>query len=483
MEKMEILLGFHFPEFEKELTTALYNLGYDAKIIEKHTKMQIREYILMHRECRVVILKERDNTMSYTAEDFAILTDENDDLNVICVLSEERRGTDYMQILYAAGITNAVIQNGREGVRPAHIAELCLKKRSRKDARKYYGIASVDIDIGMLSPEAYSIYYQSLFNEENGRTLILRYLNVASRLTAAQNEDFINRLPNEIIDELREYEEFYVIVDGLKAHGIDLKFKRPKHVKIGMEQAPTLTLPQKKSSPAATQTKPKPKPKVEVAGAFDFGEEFSSGFDFGDEFADESDDLEEEVIEEEPFFLSEEGVEEGESDNEGSVESAEEKEEPKKKKFPIKPIYLVIGGCVLLLVAVILGGYLVVTKVVIPEVIEDVKSSQVTEVVSEVTSDVGEATNGKTFESKEPEIVYPDVAVAMQEIIDKDEKITGELAVTLINRYPEQQFRYIDESKNKQVVFKYLIATEAEIPADAEIEVAAGEGEYVFTKK
>lgn len=473
MERMEILLGFHFPEFEKGLTASLYDLGYDAKIIEKHTKMQIREYILMHRECRVVILKERDSTMSFTAEDFAVLTDENDDLIVICVLSEERRGTDYMQVLYAAGITNAIFQSGREGVRPSQIAELCLKKKSRKDARKYYGIASVDIDIGMLSPEAYSIYYQSLFNKENGSSLILRYLNVASRLTAAQNEDFINRLPSEIVDELREYEEFYVILDGLKAHGIDIKYKRPKHLKIGMKQAPACTLPQKKAS-TPQQPKPKPKPKESMTGVFDFGDEFGS-FDFGEEFG------EEEAYEGVSLIAEDEGEPYEEFTEEEPEEESAVEDTGKEKK--INPIFFVLGGAVLLLAAVIVAGILIVKNVVIPIVVEDVKATQAAEPVSEVVVPVIEEQSEEPSENMEPEIVYPDVGGAMQEILDKEEPIKGEMVITLINRYPEQQFRYVDQSKNKQVVYKYLVATETEIPADADFEVSKEDGEFIFTKK
>lgn len=462
MERMEILLGFHFPEFEKGLTASLYDLGYDAKIIEKHTKMQIREYILMHRECRVVILKERDSTMSFTAEDFAVLTDENDDLIVICVLSEERRGTDYMQVLYAAGITNAVFQSGREGVRPSQIAELCLKKKSRKDARKYYGIASVDIDIGMLSPEAYSIYYQSLFNKENGSTLILRYLNVASRLTAAQNEDFINRLPGEIVDELREYEEFYVILDGLKAHGIDMKYKRPKHVKVGIKQSPALTLPQKKTVQAP---KTNQRPAENVTGVFDFGDEFGS-FDYGEEFGEEEEvSLPEEEAYEESFEPDEE------------EQPAEEPAEKKKAN----PILFVLIGVVFLFTAVLVAGVFLVKNVVIPQVIEDTKNTRETVVSSEVVSveeTVSEAENPEV-----PEEVYPDVEEAMQEILSRGEVLKGEMVITLINRYPEQQFRCVDEEKNKQVVYQYVVATEAEIPPDADFELRKEEGEYIFTKK
>ena len=461
MERMEILLGFHFPEFEKGLTASLYDLGYDAKIIEKHTKMQIREYILMHRECRVVILKERDSTMSFTAEDFAVLTDENDDLIVICVLSEERRGTDYMQVLYAAGITNAIFQSGREGVRPSQIAELCLKKKSRKDARKYYGIASVDMDIGMLSPEAYSIYYQSLFNKENGSSLILRYLNVASRLTAAQNEDFINRLPGEIVDELREYEEFYVILDGLKAHGIDLKYKRPKHVKVGIKQAPALTLPQKKQVPKGNQ-----KPAENVTGAFDFGDEFGS-FDYGDEFGKEDD--------EEVSFPEEEVYEEF-----SEPEEEQEKEEPEEKK-KASPILFVLIGVVFLLTAALVAGVFLVEKVVIPQVIEETKNTRETVAPSEVVS--VEEPGSEAASPEEPEIHYPEVGVAMQEILNRGEPVKGEMVITLINRYPEQQFRYVDEEKNKQVVYKYVVASEAEIPPDADFELRKEEGEYIFTKK
>ena len=41
----------------------------------------------------------------------------------------------------------------------------------------------------------------------------------------------------------------------------------------------------------------------------------------------------------------------------------------------------------------------------------------------------------------------------------------------------------VDEEKNKQVVYQYVVATEAEIPPDADFELRKEEGEYIFTKK
>ena len=434
MEKLEILFGFHFPEFEKELSKALSNMGYDAKIIEKHTKMQIREYILMHRECQVVILKERDETMSFTAEDFALLTDENDDLNVICVLSEEKRGTDYMQILYAAGITNAVFQNGNEGVRSSKIATLCIQKRSRKEARKYYGIASVDIDIGMLSPEAYSVYYQSLFNEENGRTLILRYLNVASRLTASQNEDFLNRLPKDLIDELREYEEFFVILDGLKAHGIDMKYKRPKHLKIAMEKAPAIPLPAKTEEGT-------------VAGAFDFGDDFDC-FDFGEEFL---------IVDQKP-------KDEAEKENGDTA--------PKEKHG--RRIFYLLGIALFLITAIIflilfLPGRKKVAEPEKPYSEAVSKESPVIEIPEEEEKE------------KMPETTFPDVDTALKEVLEKS--IDGGMVKTYINRYPETQFLVVDGSLNKQVLYQYVTVGDEDIRPQDTYLLSKEDGKYVFTKQ
>lgn len=235
MERLTILFGFNAPQFQSALETALNNRGYEAVFYSKTSKVAIKEFIIMHPECTTVILKEQDNTLRYTAEELAMLTDENDDLNIIAILSEDHKGTDFVQTIYAAGIMNAVFQNGREGIGVAPLAELCIKKRNRKEARRYYGIGTLDVDMGILSPEAFAMYFNALINKRSGNPLIIRYLNIASKLTPAQNENFIQRLPKDVLEELKGYEEFYVVVEGLKQSGIDLKIKRPKKLKVGVK--------------------------------------------------------------------------------------------------------------------------------------------------------------------------------------------------------------------------------------------------------
>ena len=205
-----------------------------------------------------------------------------------------------------------------------------------------------------------------------------------------------------------------------------------------------------------------------MTGIFDFGDEFGS-FDYGDEFGNKDD--------EEVSFLEEE---EELYEEFSEPEEEQEKEEPEEKK-KASPILFVLIGVVFLLTAALVAGVFLVKNVVIPQVIEETKNTRETVAPPEVVS--VEEPASETANPEEAEIHYPEVGVAMQEILNRGEPVKGEMVITLINRYPEQQFRYVDEEKNKQVVYQYVVATEAEIPPDADFELRKEEGEYIFTKK
>lgn len=228
---LHILFGFNDAELTGKLCDYLAGKGYVVTVEEKYTKFSIKEYINAHPECDTVILKEAWGELVFKAEEVAELADLRD-INIIIVVGAEHKGTQYMHTLYAAGITSALFHVGRKGgIKLGTIAELIIKKRPRKEARVYYGIADEQIELGYLAFDAYIEYADALNNKEYGRTLIERFMTVAGKLTPKQLEDYIKRLPTEVVEELQQYETYYKIIITLKQYGIDLRYKKPKKFK------------------------------------------------------------------------------------------------------------------------------------------------------------------------------------------------------------------------------------------------------------
>lgn len=239
MNSIHILFGFDKPEFEQAVKELLKSKGYIAEIHSRFSKLTIKEYLENNPTCNTVVLTEVFNKkMSYTAEELAQLTDMRD-INVIIVLAGGKRGSDYMKTLYMANITNAILQKGRNGgATPADVAALILQRRSRKDAREYYGISSKKMELGFLENETYLELYRDfkkMEGEYDSRQLLKNYISVCSRISPMQIWDFTRRLPADDRNVLIQFEEFHQVAQLLKKFGFDLKIKKPKNVSIGME--------------------------------------------------------------------------------------------------------------------------------------------------------------------------------------------------------------------------------------------------------
>lgn len=256
MQLMHVLCGFDNPTFEKAIVQYLAQKGVECKVIVKLTKLSIKEYIKSGQPCDAAILLETmPNRKFYAAEEIADLTDDRD-INIVVMVSARRYGTSYLQTLYTAGVTSAFLQKGgrQSGAKVRDLGELLLNRRSRKDARVYYGLEKKKMDLGLLDNESFIEFYESFKDEKVSPLIMERFVAVCSRMTPEQISDFIRRLPEVDLDELKKYEEFYGIIELLRKVGIKFKVKRPKKVSIGLT----------KVAPAIEENKTD-KPSVEVS--------------------------------------------------------------------------------------------------------------------------------------------------------------------------------------------------------------------------
>lgn len=244
MAKLNILCGLNnmkeFDEVELRVGKVLSEHGYEASFQVRPNKVRIKEYV-ENNDCDVVVLQEKIDGKKWTAEEVAQLTEQKE-INVIIVLSDRYAGKEFMRTLLAANITNAIFQKGRYGGASAKdIADLIMKKRSRKDAREYYGIGGQKLDVGFLDEDTYIEYYNDLRN--SGESLIKNYVDVCSKMSPEQIADFTRRLPEDDLDELVKYEEFHTIMQLLKKFkvGKDLNFKKPKRAMVGLKVPQQIT--------------------------------------------------------------------------------------------------------------------------------------------------------------------------------------------------------------------------------------------------
>lgn len=233
MEQIKLLVGFDNPEFEKDIVSYLKKIGYEAQITVKLTKNSIREYIQTNPDTDALVLLKTLNNLrderlsSYNADELASLTDECD-INVVIILDEDKKGTDFMRVLYGAGILSAVFQDGKGKVTVKEICNLIAHKRTRAAAREYYGLREAPVVLDFLADDTFATYYNYLLDDNTETTMYMRFYRLCQWMTDGQIADFIRRLPYENIEELGQDPEFYEFCEKLKKTGISVNVSRPK---------------------------------------------------------------------------------------------------------------------------------------------------------------------------------------------------------------------------------------------------------------
>lgn len=234
MAKYHILFGLDDTDIVRTIVNAIKKQRHEVEFATASTKEAIRDYLFRNKTVTTLILREVMGTESFTAEELAQLNDTKN-YNIIVVVDSSHRGQPFMQTLYAAGITSAILLGEKSGAAPATIADLVLNQRSRKKARDYYGMSNVNVKIDILTSDLFIEKYAMLNNESIGFNIIDRYVQVVRKLSVKQAVDFTRKLPPNILRELMEYEEYYKVLDYFRRNGYKVNTgKRPKNLKKGL---------------------------------------------------------------------------------------------------------------------------------------------------------------------------------------------------------------------------------------------------------
>lgn len=156
----------------------------------------------------VVLLQENmDTSASYQAWEISALRDIRR-IPVVVSVDRKHYGTDYMAVLYAAGIMDAVYG---EDANAEELTKRILSRRSRKECREYYGIKSMDEVVAVLDVlgrdtlERYIHYVSAGIDTEDTH---LRYQEIRKKLSYVENCCLAEHFPEGILQELQTDEGF-----------------------------------------------------------------------------------------------------------------------------------------------------------------------------------------------------------------------------------------------------------------------------------
>lgn len=193
---------------KERLQEAAERKGAKLRIVSRYRKEGVYQYVVEHPDYQHVILQEiMQSSSPYTAEDAALLTDERN-VRVIIVLNKSHAGKRYMRVLYAAGILDALYEDEAYAEK---IVDLLFRGRTRKEARKYYGIETVaDVEKSMQIIDEERLKNFLSYMEGGGpfSETVSRYEFIAARMTAAENLHLIKSMGSGLAGVLSESELF-----------------------------------------------------------------------------------------------------------------------------------------------------------------------------------------------------------------------------------------------------------------------------------
>lgn len=227
----ELLFGFEECKFGQSLIRHLEKKGHSFSAVYRQSKIAMKDYLKNHTECSTIILQEQTAASRIYLDDLEDIKDIRENINIIIVVDSSHRGDELMQSLLGAGIYDAIFDSGK-GISSNDLINLILRKRTREEARKAYGLEKLTNVSPTITMDQYKENMQIL-SSDIAPTLGKRYEIIASQYTTAQNADFISKMVSYdkgILRSLMACSEFYRITDILIDNGFDLPIKivKPK---------------------------------------------------------------------------------------------------------------------------------------------------------------------------------------------------------------------------------------------------------------
>lgn len=190
-------------------------------------EVEYKVFSMDNHENAVILLQENmDTSASYQSWEIAALRDIRR-IPVVVSVDRKHYGTDYMAVLYAAGIMDAVYEEDADA---EELAKRILSRRSRRESREYYGIRSMDEVVsvlGILGKDALERYIHYISAGIDARDTQLRYQEVRNKLSHVENCCLAEHLPENIMQELQADEGFALYQKAVQ------KTKKGREKKMG----------------------------------------------------------------------------------------------------------------------------------------------------------------------------------------------------------------------------------------------------------
>lgn len=207
MEKLKIIchisIGKNIDEWDKICELAKHK-GWEFIVHYCENRQELEYSIYTAGAKSVVLLQERpENGKVYQAWEIAALRDIRK-IPIVLILNRQHYGTEYMAVLYAAGILDAVYDDDRMSAE--EIIERLLVQRQRKECREYYGIQSlneVTTALDIIAQDALERYIRYLSSGVDTEDVQRRYQEVRNKLSEVENFYLVSKLPDYILTEIK----------------------------------------------------------------------------------------------------------------------------------------------------------------------------------------------------------------------------------------------------------------------------------------
>lgn len=209
--KMHVIFGFYEKKIISAIDEELKRMDVEFDFSYCKTKLDVLNCVMNEENIDAIVLLQ---TMKFDGKwsdyELSRLTDGRD-INVIPILDTSFRGTEYLKMLYAAGITSALLDSAT----PQEVAKLIVNKRELREARKYYGIGEDDcfITLDEVTDDKAKVYLRMLEDADKDGCVPETFDNICSELNTKQVKNLIERL-NYRLKELSQDSITYKSVYG-----------------------------------------------------------------------------------------------------------------------------------------------------------------------------------------------------------------------------------------------------------------------------
>lgn len=222
--EIKILYGLSLETSEKlrePLEQELERKGKSLQTVCRYRKEGVYQYVKDQEEGILLILEENlQSGNPYEKEELIQLTDIGEN-RIIFLLDNNHYGDDYIKLLYACGIYDALFLDEADSRR---FLTLLKKKRTNAEARRYYGIETArdrEKEDNIANTEYLNSYLEFVETGMLAEDVDQKYRFVVSRLSAKENRALAVSLPRSVTRMLQGNELYqYYIGSEKKKRGL-----------------------------------------------------------------------------------------------------------------------------------------------------------------------------------------------------------------------------------------------------------------------